>query len=101
MLSSPTFPFKCLFTPVLKYLSYFVSILSHRSRLLRAAVGALSYNPDGSLGISIQNQSPGSNKQSNWLPAPQGPFNLTLRLYWPKPEALNLRWLPPAVQQVD
>jgi hypothetical protein len=45
---------------------------------------ALKYNPDGSLDLYIQAQNPGKDKESNWLPAPQGQFILMMRLYWPK-----------------
>ena len=41
-------------------------------------------NADGSLTIYIQNKSPGADKESNWLPAPDGPIYLVMRLYWPK-----------------
>jgi len=54
-------------------------------------------NPDGSLDIYFQNESPGKDKEWNWLPAPKGPFNLTMRLYAPKAEALTGRWNPPPV----
>lgn len=55
------------------------------------------YNPDGSLDIYFQNESPGKDKEANWLPAPKGPFNLTMRLYGPKSEALTGKWNPPPV----
>jgi hypothetical protein len=55
------------------------------------------YDPDGSLTLYFQNESPGKNKEDNWLPAPKGAFNLTLRLYAPKAEALTGKWTPPPV----
>src|SRR5438094_10503287 len=44
-------------------------------------------NPDGSLTLYIQKDSPGPEKEFNWLPAPNGPIYLVMRLYWPKEEA--------------
>jgi hypothetical protein len=59
----------------------------------------LKYNADGSLDIYLQTDSPGADKEANWLPAPkQGPFNLTIRVYWPKPEVLDGSWNPPGVK---
>jgi hypothetical protein len=52
----------------------------------------LKRNVDGSITLYIQYQSPGEDKESNWLPAPNGPFIIMHRLYWPKPEALNGTW---------
>lgn len=57
-------------------------------------------NADGSLDIYFQNENPGKDLEANWLPAPKGPFNLTMRLYGPKSEALNGKWNPPAVKQM-
>lgn len=58
-------------------------------------------NPDGSLTLYFQNESPGKAHEANWLPAPKGPFNLTMRLYAPKAEALTGRWNPPVVTRVQ
>jgi hypothetical protein len=62
---------------------------------------ALKTNPDESLDLYFQNESPGKDKESNWLPAPQGPFNLTMRLYAPKSDALTGKWNPPPVKHLD
>jgi hypothetical protein len=60
----------------------------------------LKYNPDGSLDVYVQHDSPGTQKESNWLPAPAGSFNVTLRMYWPKESVLGGSWKPPAIQKV-
>jgi hypothetical protein len=54
-------------------------------------------DPDGGLTLYVQNQSPGQDKESNWLPAPDGPFMCAMRLYWPKDEALNGQWKAPSL----
>jgi hypothetical protein len=54
-------------------------------------------NPDGSLTIYVQNKSPGNDKEANWLPAPDGPIYMVMRLYWPKESALNGTWKPAPV----
>lgn len=64
---------------------------------------ALKTNTDGSIDIYIQKDSPGAEKESNWLPAPTGKFVLMLRMYWPNetlPSILDGSWKPPAVMQV-
>jgi len=57
----------------------------------------LKRDADGGLTLMIQNESPGKDKEANWLPAPKGPFNLTMRLYSPKSEVLTGKWSPQAV----
>jgi len=58
------------------------------------------FNPDGSLDLYFQNESPGADKEANWLPSPKGPFNLVMRLYAPRSEALTGEWKPaPVVRQ--
>ena len=63
----------------------------------------LKSNPDGSTDLYIQKNSPGPDKESNWLPAPAGKFVLMLRMYWPderKPSIVNGSWTIPAVKKV-
>ena len=62
-----------------------------------------AYEPDGSLVIYIQNQSPGADREANWLPAPKGKFHLMMRLYWPDenpPSIIDGSWKLPAVQKI-
>jgi hypothetical protein len=61
----------------------------------------LKKNPDGSLTLYIQKDSPGKDKELNWLPAPNGPIYMVMRLYWPKEAALEGTWQPPAVRVAD
>jgi hypothetical protein len=56
-------------------------------------------NADGSLDLYFQNENPGADKEANWLPAPKGPFTLTMRLYAPKSAALTGKWNPPPVMK--
>jgi len=55
----------------------------------------------GGLTIYIQHDSPGLQAESNWLPAPAGPFFLVMRLYWPKQEALDGQWTSPKLEKAD
>jgi hypothetical protein len=61
----------------------------------------LKKDADGGVTLYIQHESPGRAKESNWLPAPQGPFMMAMRLYWPKEEALNGTWQPPKAEKVQ
>ena len=67
----------------------------------------LKTNPDGSLTFYFQNKSPGADKESNWLPAPNGPIYLVMRLYWPKLTPPSIlppgegSWQPPAIRRVS
>jgi len=77
---------------------YFIANPIHRY-----AIGdrdELKFNPDGSLDLYIQNQDPGQDRQSNWLPSGAGPFNLTIRLYWPKQDILDGSWHPPTLERL-
>jgi hypothetical protein len=64
----------------------------------------LKANPDGSVDIYVQNESPGKDKEQNWLPAPKDQFILMMRLYWPKekpPSVLDGSWKIPQVKEVS
>ena len=61
----------------------------------------LKKNADGSLDLYIQDENPGTDKESNWLPAPKGNLGVTMRLYAPRPAALNNDWNPPAIKRVN
>lgn len=61
---------------------------------------SFKYGGDGSLMIYVQKNSPGAAKESNWLPAPDGPFYAILRVYMPAPEVANGTWKKPPMQPV-
>jgi len=61
----------------------------------------LKRDVDGGITLYIQRESPGPERQSNWLPAPDGPFWAAVRLYWPRPEALDGTWKQPALRRIE
>jgi hypothetical protein len=56
---------------------------------------------DGGITLYVQSESPGEDNEANWLPAPKGPFFAVMRLYWPKPEALEGKWKAPPLQSTN
>jgi hypothetical protein len=60
----------------------------------------LNRDPDGGITFYIQADSPGKNKEPNWLPSPSGPFAIFMRLYWPKQEALEGKWKQPPMLRI-
>ncbi|MCA1402844.1 DUF1214 domain-containing protein, partial [Bradyrhizobium sp. BRP56] len=62
---------------------------------------------DGSLTIYVQSKSPGADKEANWLPAPDGPVYVVMRLYWPKTTPPSIlpagegTWKPPGFKRVS
>ncbi|OCJ17529.1 cell envelope protein [Rhizobium sp. AC44/96] len=69
----------------------------HRYLLNSPMLPTFVRDADGGLTFYVQNESPGTDKEPNWLPAPKGPFVVAMRLYWPKPEALDGTWTKPAM----
>jgi hypothetical protein len=59
----------------------------------------LKRDADGGLTLIVQSESPGKDKEANWLPAPKGPFSMIMRLYWPKEEAVDGKWRQPPLQR--
>ena len=62
---------------------------------------SLKYNEDGSLTLHYQHESPGADRESNWVPAPKDEFSLYIRAYWAKAEILDGTWMPPKVERVS
>jgi hypothetical protein len=70
--------------------------------LINTTTQGLVYGDDGSLTITIQHEQPeNAADQANWLPAPEGPFYLVMRIYWPEQAALDGSWTPPPVVRID
>lgn len=61
----------------------------------------LNRDADGGITLYVQHDPAGNGEEANWLPAPNGPFVMALRLFWPKPEALNGEWKKPLLQRVN
>ena len=60
----------------------------------------LEFNPDGSLTLYVSTQSPGEDKETNWVPAPEKTFSLYIRAYWGKEAILDGSWVPPVIENV-
>jgi len=76
--------------------------LFHPNKLNRYSLGTksksfLKYNADGSLTLYAGAKSPGKDKETNWLPSPDGTFSLYIRCYWSEPAILDGTWIPPNV----
>ena len=63
-------------------------------------VPGFALDDDGLLTIYLQHESPGPEREANWLPAPEGPFYLVIRIYWPEKAALDSTWTPPPVRKL-
>lgn len=69
--------------------------------LVNSTTRGLVLGDDGSLTITIQREQPtDATARANWLPAPEGPFYLVMRIYWPEQAALDGSWIPPSVQRI-
>ncbi len=73
----------------------------HRYLVNSPMLPRFTRDTDGGLTLIVQNESPGRDKEANWLPAPTGPFWLVLRLYWPKEEATSGTWAAPPLTRVE
>jgi len=73
----------------------------NRYLLNSAMLPQFKRDADEGLTLLIQHDSPGNDKEANWLPAPQGPFFMAMRLYWPKEAALQGKWSAPPLQPVQ
>jgi len=90
------------FWSITMYDAHYFFVANPLNRYSISARQKLTINPDGSTDIYIQNQSPGADKEANWLPAPAGKFVLMLRMYWPDenpPSILDGSWTMSAVKK--
>ena len=76
---------------------HFLNPNAHKRYALGSRDQKLKRNPDGSLTLYAGEKSPGGDKESNWLPAPDGHFSLYMRAYWGKPAILDGSWQPPRI----
>jgi hypothetical protein len=61
----------------------------------------LRRDADGGVSLYVQHDTPGADREANWLPAPNGPFFMVLRLYWPQPDALDGQWKAPPLHAAN
>lgn len=61
----------------------------------------LKRDADGGISLYVQHESPGPDREANWLPAPEGPFFTVMRLYWPKPQAIDGTWKAPPIERAN
>jgi hypothetical protein len=73
----------------------------HRYLINSPMLPSLKRDADGGLTLTIQHDSPGKELESNWLPAPNGPFEVQMRLYLPEPQVLEHKWKMPPLERVD
>jgi len=70
-------------------------------------ISDMKLDEDGALRLYVQNESPGKDKESNWLPAPDGPIYMVMRLYWPKSDDPSIlppgkgSWKPPGIVKAN
>ena len=64
-------------------------------------LSGLKRDADGGITLYVQNELPGKERESNWLPAPKGSFFTVLRLYWPEAPALSGKWKAPPLQRAN
>src|SRR5262245_9709744 len=88
------------FWSITMYDAQYFFVANPLNRYTLSQRNSLNADPDGSVELLIQASNPGPDKEANWLPAPNGPFVLMMRLYWPKenpPSLLDGTWKPPPV----